>query len=87
MDVSLQRHTTDEGDRAELLIRDNGPGIPDRETVVTSGAVETALEHSRGTSLWLARWIVDESDGSFGIETPDSGGTEIRIRLPIAEAD
>lgn len=87
VDVTLKRRTTEAGDRAEVLIRDNGPGIPERETVVTSDAVETALEHSRGTSLWLARWVVDESDGSFSVEPLDAGGALVRIRLPIADSD
>lgn len=85
IDVDLRRLTTNGGDQAELLIEDNGPGIPDREAVVNTDATETALEHSRGTSLWLARWLVDESGGTFAIETPDTGGTLIRIRLPVAD--
>lgn len=35
IDVDLARHATDGGERAELRIRDNGPGIPEREAMVT----------------------------------------------------
>lgn len=87
VEVTLRRVSRSGGDVAELVIRDNGPGIPRREQMVTSEDVETQLEHSRGTSLWLTRWIVDESDGEFEIETTVQDGSEIRIRVPSAEAD
>lgn len=85
VDVQLHRAAASSGTRAEVVIQDNGPGIPRREQMVTSAHVETQLQHSRGTSLWLTRWIVDESDGDFEIDTTGQTGSEIRIRLPIAD--
>lgn len=87
VEVELRRVADSHGDHAELVIRDNGPGIPQREQMVTSEDVETQLEHSRGTSLWLTRWIIDESDGDFEIETTGEAGSTIRLRVPIATAD
>lgn len=72
------------GDLVEVVVADNGPGIPDRERVVLSSAAETQLEHSRGTSLWLTRWVAEASGGDVAIETPEDGGTRVRIRLPVA---
>lgn len=85
VEVSVHRVTTDGGAMAEVVIEDNGPGMPDEELVVTNVEPETQLGHSRGTSLWLARWIVDESGGDFTIETTDTGGTRLRLRLPLAD--
>lgn len=87
VEVTLRRLSTASGEVAELMIRDNGPGIPPREQLVTTDDVETQLEHSRGTSLWLARWIVDESNGEFDIEAADGAGSRIRIRVPIVTDD
>lgn len=70
----------------EIVIEDNGPGIPDRERVVSTDRSETQLEHSSGTGLWLTRWVVDESSGEFDIEDADPAGSRIRLRLPTADA-
>lgn len=74
------------GDAVEVVIEDNGPGIPDRERRVLDAAVETPMEHSRGTSLWLARCVAEESGGNISIETLEDGGTRLALRLPAAEA-
>lgn len=83
VEVSLRRVQSAEGETAEIRITDNGPGIPERERVVTTDDAETQLEHSRGMSLWTARWIADESGGDFKIDTTCPGGTRILLHLPI----
>jgi signal transduction histidine kinase len=32
--------------------------------------------------LWFVHWAVERSDGEIEFETPDSGGTTVRIRVP-----
>lgn len=86
VEVALREVTTPSGEMSEIVVEDNGPGIPEREQMVQTDDVETQVDHSRGTSLWLARWIVDASGGDFAIETPDSGGSRLRIRLPQSAA-
>lgn len=85
--VTLRRLATPPGERVEIAIEDNGPGIPDREQLVVTDERETQLEHSRGMSLWLTRWIVDESGGEFTIDTAAVDGTRVTLRLPVAAAD
>lgn len=84
--VSVSRVHTEAGAMGEIVVDDNGPGMPPTELVVMSEAAETQHRHSRETSLWMLRWIVDESNGIVSIETSDAGGTRIRIRLPEADA-
>ncbi len=79
--VTVQR-ARQAAELVELVIEDNGPGIPEPEQVVMTGDQETQLTHSRGMSLWLTRWVIDESGGDFSIETGESTGTQIELHLP-----
>lgn len=83
--VTVRQDTTGTEASGEVVIEDNGPGIPERERVVLSNERETQLDHSTGTSLWLTRWVIDESGGEFDISSDDGAGTCIRLRLPTAD--
>jgi len=66
----------------ELAVIDNGPGIPAAEQrVITDDDEITPLNHGSGLGLWLVKWIVDTYGGSLDIETPENGGTVVRLRL------
>ena len=66
-----------------IEIEDDGPGIPDRETEVLSGG-ETSLNHADRLGIWLMYWVVKKAGGSFSVATPDSGGTVLRLLVPVA---
>lgn len=72
------------GGTAELVIADNGPGIPPEELAVIESGEETDLHHSSGLGLWIAKSVVDASTGVFKIKTSDNPGTTVHIRLPLA---
>jgi len=66
----------------ELTVADNGPGIPESEMeIITTSEPISQLQHGSGLGLWLVKWIVEMYDGDLSIETPDSGGTVVRIQL------
>ena len=70
---------------AELIIDDNGPGIPATEQEVVTGNQDiTPLHHGSGLGLWLVRWITDRYGAELTIETPESGGTTVRIAFDRA---
>jgi nitrogen fixation/metabolism regulation signal transduction histidine kinase len=76
-----------EGDRAMLVLRDNGPGFP---AEIQARAFEPYFTtKSRGTGLGLAmvKKIVDEHGGEVRLLNSESGGAEVRIRLRLAGAD
>ncbi|MFW6384421.1 MAG: sensor histidine kinase [Halodesulfurarchaeum sp.] len=50
-----------------LIVRDNGPGIPESEPVPENG-MESPLDHSNGFGLWFVRWVVEETGGTVEIE-------------------
>jgi len=61
------------GDRVQLRIEDDGPGIPQHEIEVIEQGAETKLEHGSGLGLWLVAWIINRSDGSVTIEATETG--------------
>jgi PAS domain S-box-containing protein len=73
-------------DHAELVVADNGPGIPETERRVVTGDAEiTPLNHGSGLGLWLVKWITDGYGADLAIETPPSGGTVVRIGLTVVD--
>jgi len=68
----------------EILIADDGPGIPESELRPLETGRETALEHTSGLGLWLSQWIVKVSDGTLSFEANDPRGTIVRIELEAA---
>jgi signal transduction histidine kinase len=69
----------------ELLVEDNGPGIPDIETAVLDKGKETPLEHGSGVGLWLINWLVDHVDGDLSFEENDPRGTRVVVRFPAVQ--
>lgn len=82
--VTIRRAAAD--DAVELRVRDDGTGFSENELAVHARATETALRHSDGIGLWLAKWIVDAFDGEFSIENAPAGGAVATVRLPAAES-
>lgn len=79
-----------EPDGVELLVRDDGPGIPAEEVAVIENGTETALDHGSGLGLWLVYWTVTKYGGEVSFESAENGGqgTTVRLWLPTAdEAD
>ncbi|CAI48136.2 sensor box histidine kinase [Natronomonas pharaonis DSM 2160] len=71
----------------DITVRDDGPGIPEREQAVISGEREiTQLDHSMGLGLWVARWIVDGIGGEFVFGDCEDG-TEVTLRLQQATVE
>ena len=73
---------TDGGARdVVVLLRDNGPGIPEDEVETLEQGYETDLKHLSGLGLWLVYWIVDMSGGAIAFEPNDPRGSVVELRL------
>ena len=73
---------------AELVVRDDGPGIDDMEAAAIDAGKETALVHCSGLGLWLVNWIVTRYGGSFGIRPrEDAAGSVATVGLPGIDAE
>jgi signal transduction histidine kinase len=68
----------------EVVVGDDGPGLPEHEREVLAEGAETPLDHGSGLGLWAVQWVVENSRGSVGFET-GQGGTTVRLRLPAAD--
>lgn len=73
------------GDRTvELIVEDNGPGIPDEQIQVLDADRETGLDHSDGLGLWLVTWLVDHCGGTLDVRTGESRGSTVSVEFPVS---
>lgn len=80
--VSVEVTETD--GRVEVVVRDDGPEIPDVERETVTGEREiTQLSHGSGVGLWLVRWIVDAYDGDLSFGDREDGN-EVVLSFPAA---
>lgn len=83
-DGSVQVGTDRSGDRVQVSIRDDGPGIPsDRRREVMRPFVTT---RARGTGLGLpiARHIIEAHGGQLSLDTEVGEGTTVTVTLPAS---
>lgn len=74
--------------RIALTLSDNGPGIPEsiRDSVFTPFFTTKPKGEGTGLGLSVVRDIVVDAGGDIDIECPPSGGTTVRIALPLASS-
>jgi len=75
--------SVDCADPVELVVEDNGPGIPESEIEVFASGEETKLKHSSGVGLWLALLIIERSGGDIDFENTDDGA---RVTITLEPA-
>lgn len=68
----------------DLVVADNGPGLPAHEMAVLQAERETSLEHVSGLGLWLVNWGVEILGGDLEFDESEWGGTSIHMRLPVS---
>jgi PAS domain S-box-containing protein len=67
-----------------VSISDHGPGMPPEVKEKVFEPFFTTKHRGTGLGLPIAKRVVEGHGGTIGIETPDSGGTTVRITLPAA---
>ncbi len=85
VDARIELTTRRVGQNVEILVRDNGPGIPDDVQERIFDAFYTTKEEGEGTGIGLAISfaIVREHGGDLDFESTPGEGTEFTIRLPV----
>jgi len=72
-------------DRVEIIVTDNGPGIPETEQqIITNKVGISPLKHGSGLGLWLVKWLTEHYGGSLNIDTSKNDGSLVRACLPQA---
>jgi signal transduction histidine kinase len=73
--------TVDElADGYEIVVADDGPGIPESELDSLDAESETRLQHGTGLGLWQLKWSAMKLNGGLSFDTTD--GTTVRLTVP-----
>jgi nitrogen fixation/metabolism regulation signal transduction histidine kinase len=83
-EARIQLLTRHEGERAVMLLRDNGPGFPAEFTNRAFEPYFTTKARGTGLGLAIVKKIIDEHGGEIRLANRDSGGAEVRVRLRLA---
>jgi len=70
--ISIATNENSDTDEIELLITDNGEGIPAGEVEAISEMTESQLKHGSSVGLWLVKWIADSVFATFEIRQRES---------------
>lgn len=76
--------TRQEGERALLLVRDNGPGFPPQMLARAFEPYFTTKSRGTGLGLAMVKKIVDEHGGEVRLTNREQGGAEVRVYLRLA---
>jgi len=72
-------------DAVDIVVTDNGPGIPECERTPLDSGTETQLDHVSGLGLWLSTWGARAAGGRLDIEDRDPTGTHVHVELPLVD--
>jgi two-component system OmpR family sensor kinase len=79
------------GSHAEIVIRDQGSGIPRQELpkvferFYRGRGANASRQPGSGLGLPIAKWLVEKHDGEIALDSDARSFTEVRIRIPRAE--
>lgn len=82
-----------EEERAVVRVRDRGPGFTEEDLASAfsrfyrGASSRTKGGRGLGLGLSIAKWIVDEHDGTIRIDSVPDGGAAVEISIPLAEED
>jgi len=72
------------GGRIEVLVRDDGPGLPPEAAERLFEPFSTTKEKGMGIGLYLTKRIVEAHGGTIAVRSRPGEGTTFRIELPGA---
>ena len=72
-------------DWAEIVIRDNGPGVPDSVLRRIFDPFFTTKEEGTGLGLAIVHSLIDAHEGRILVSSAEGQGTEFTLRLPRSE--
>lgn len=76
-----------DGDRLEIRVVDDGPGIPSGELSVLDEGTESALDHGSGLGLRLVHWGATALGGDAAFEPNEPRGTVATVTVPVLGPD
>ncbi len=83
IEITIDRHD----EMARLVVRDDGPGIPDDVLPRIFESRFTTRATGTGRGLAIARRLVREAGGTIEARNRPGRGAELTVRFPLAEAE
>jgi len=74
-----------DGKRAVVAVRDNGGGVPEEILGKVFDPYFTTRDKGSGIGLYMSKMIMEKMDGEISLANCE-GGTEVLLRLPLAQA-
>jgi signal transduction histidine kinase len=71
----------------QVVVADDGPGLPEAERRVIEDGSETPMEHGSGLGLWVVRWATLRLGGTVEFGAGEPRGTVITLSLPRAHRE
>jgi len=85
VEITVEHSSTDA--TIDIVIADDGPGIPAQEWEIIKNGTETPLRHANSIGLWLIYWSVTALGGSIRLSDNDPRGSVFTIQVPtVAES-
>lgn len=82
--VAVEVRVTDDGQWAEVVVTDNGPGVPaDKAEDIFRPFVSTKGSRGTGLGLPVSRKVLREHGGDLTAEPAAGGGSRFVLRLPM----
>ena len=76
--------TRDGEDVIQVVVADEGPGIPVDEIQALNGSAESQLHHGSGLGLWVAKWVAESYGGEIRFDETVDGGSVVTLEFPAA---
>ncbi|ELZ50486.1 putative PAS/PAC sensing his kinase [Halorubrum coriense DSM 10284] len=70
---------------AEVVVADDGPGIPEQEVTAVQAGSEDRLGHATSIGLWGTSWAVQSLGGKLTFEESHLGGAAVRVQIPLPD--
>ena len=85
VEITIRGSSTD--GTVDIVIADNGPGIPEEEWEIIRNGTETPLRHANSIGRWLIYWSVTALGGSIQLSDNDPRGSVFTLQVPtVAES-
>lgn len=84
--VEVSARLCDDGAHVEIVVADDGKGIPDEAISLIFEPFFSGRGEGTGIGLWIARQVAAAHQGELLAQNRHSGGAQLTLRLPIAHA-